>query len=53
MNRYGNAQMDSKRDANSKVVKMVLKEQVSKSAVAGSVGFRGVSDSTMAMAKSG
>lgn len=39
MNRYGNAQMDSKREANSKVVRMVLKDGAS---LGQAVGFCGV-----------
>ncbi len=42
MNRYGNAEMDCKRDANSKVVRMVLNKQVSENGPSATVGFRGV-----------
>ncbi|PYY18505.1 MAG: hypothetical protein DMG61_00335 [Acidobacteria bacterium] len=41
MNVYGNALMESKREANTKVVRMVLKN---------SAGFYGVEDSEAAMA---
>jgi integrase len=44
MNRYGSALMESKREANSNVVKMVLKKQVSEEAENGIVGFCGVEE---------
>src|SRR5204863_6115993 len=52
MNIYGDAQMESKREANSKVVRMVLRNRGTMS-VNSNVGLRGVERSATTLAQNG